>query len=319
MDFRNIDWFSTKPSKERIIVGVAVIALLGGGYALGRMGSETGASMPIRAASATTAGFAGAQLQPASMTQPGQPALAGPGPVPLVALDSGNCRTFAPEGWRITDQNKDGTVLSVASPDGRLMASYGGAAFSSGHVAGFYGDQFRSPEAVAHYLLAGLTHEEVQMDPAAETVGVYQAVKFTSATHSGYVLIYRFPVAADPGGFGVILRIAIGAAGDPRSVGVAGAAAAATRCTSTLHPSDGPVYHAPRDGPDHGAGSTGAGSDADMAGTYNAQLGTGWVHDDAGNNYNVDVTNDWHSDGPAGEGFYKRNGNDLIKLTPGLE
>ncbi len=120
----------------------------------------------------------------------------------------------------------------------------------------------------------------------------------------------------DPAGYGLIMRIAIGSARDPRSVGVAGAVAAATRCQSITHPSDGPVYHAPRD--DHGTGRTGDGGDGDLAGTYNAQLGTGWVHDSAGNNYNVDVTTDYHATGPDGPGYYRQNGNDLIKLDPGL-
>lgn len=295
-------------NREKVIAAVGAVVLIAGGYTLGRLGS---AGKPAGAAIAN--GTAPLAAKDGAATAPQPP---GAGPVPLAALDSGTCKTFAPEGWRITDQNKDGTVLTVSSPDGKAMGSYGGAALSSGHAAGIYGEQFRTPESVARYMVGLLTREEVRMDPASEQVGIYQATKFTSATHSGYVLLYRFAVPADPGGFGIIVRIAIGAAGDPKSVGVAGAVAAATRCNAVLHPSDGPVYHAPRD--DHGAGSTGAGGDADMAGTYNAQLGTGWVHDDTGRNYNVDVAGDWR-DGPDGPGYYKQNGNDLTKLTPGLQ
>lgn len=306
MDFRNIDWFSAKPSRERIIIGVGVIALVAGGFALGRMGSGDSAPPAGNAAAASEA------AAPAGVTAAAQ------GLVPLAPLDSGTCRTFAPEGWRIADQNKDGTVLTTVSPDGRMAASYGGTALSSAHAAGVYGDQFRTPESVARYMAGILTREEVQMDGPPEPVGVYQAWHFTTATHAGYLLLYRFDVPADPGGFGVIVRIAIGAAGDPKSVGVAGAVAAATRCNAVLHPSNGPVYHAPRE--DHGAGTTVAGGDADMAGTYNAQLGTGWVHDpNTGQNYNVDVTGDWRENGPDGPGYYKQNGNDVTKLVAGLQ
>ncbi len=73
----------------------------------------------------------------------------GPGPVPLQPLQAGNCRTFAPQGRRITDQNRDGTVFTLASPDGRLLASYAGAAIGSGQVGGYYGQQFRTPETFA--------------------------------------------------------------------------------------------------------------------------------------------------------------------------
>ena len=92
----------------------------------------------------------------------------------------------------------------------------------------------------------------------------------------------------------------------------------------SLRPPDAPPrcippkarWHAPRD--NHGAGSTGRGSDGDIVGDYNAQLGTGWVHDSAGDNYNVDVAGDWSETGPEGPGFYKRNCNDVTKLEPGL-
>jgi hypothetical protein len=310
MGWQDFSWRAASPLARRLIVSGGIMVLVVGGYEAGRLGSAP--SSPAQSAASERA----STPPPADGTGPLQTASAdGPGPIPLTELSSGPCKTFAPEGWKITDQNKDGTVLTVASADGSLIGAYGGMAIGAGQVQGYYGPQFRSPEAIGAYLIKAMINEEPQMAATSETIGNYQATKFTSAAHSGYYLAYRFAFPADPGGFGLILRIAIGHAGDDRSVGVAGAAAAAIRCTASLHPSEGPVYHAPSDTA-HGAASTG-GSDTDMAGTYNAQLGTGWVHDPGtGQNYNVDVTNDWNEHGPDGPGFYKPNGT---KLVPGMD
>ena len=238
----------------------------------------------------------------------------GSGPTPLVTLASSACKTSAPQGWRIVDQNQDGTVFTVASPDGSMIASYGGVVMNGGQAAGLYGPQFRTPQAFVLYAVGVLTNQQAQFAGPAQAVGYYAALPLATATHRGYALVYRFP-GADPGGYGMIMRIAIGSA-DSRSVGIAGAVAAATRCTAVLHPPPQALYKAPKD--DHGTGESGDGA-TDLAGTYNAQLGTGWVHDSAGNNYNVDVVDDYHETGPDGPGYYKVVGNNVIKLQPGLD
>lgn len=309
-NFKNIDWLSPKPSKERIIVGVAIIALVAGGYALGQHSGHHGGPSGSAGPGAGPPGGGLAQGGWANLTQD-----KGAGPTPLTPVSAGQCRTFAPAGWRVTDQNQDGTVFTLTSADGALTGAYAGLAVGAGQVQGFYGPQYRTPETFALYAVGLLAHEQAQAAGPEQSVGVYKAMPFATPNHRGYVLLYTFGVP-DPGGYGVIMRIAIGSAGDARSVGVAGAVSAAIRCTATLHPPpEGPPD--PETSADHGAGHAGADGD-DLAGTYNAQLGTGWVHDDAGNNYNVDVTNDYHETGPDGPGYYRRNGNDLIKLHGGL-
>ena len=231
-------------------------------------------------------------------------------------MRGGQCRTFAPAGWRIVDQNRDGAVFTLSSGDGRMLASYAGVAIGGGQVAGYYGPQFRTPETFALYAVGVLTGEQAQATGPEQPVGPYRAIRFRTGSREGYVLLYTFRVP-DPHGYGVVMRIAAAPQGQAHATGVAGAVAAATRCAAILHPSTGPVWRAPRDS--HGAGSTGKGSNGDIVGDYNAQLGTGWVHDAAGNNYNVDVSADWSENGPEGPGFYKRNGNDVTKLEPGLE
>ena len=58
-------------------------------------------------------------------------------------------------------------------------------------------------------------------------------------------------------------------------------------------------------------------SDA-AASDSNAILGTEYVHDGAGNNYYVGAEN-WIENGKDGPGYYKRNGNDVTRLEPGLQ
>ena len=308
-DFKNVDWRSSGLTKEKLVVGAGLILLVGAGIALAVL---VGHHKPAGGSAASGAPSAAASQAAANQTA-GLTPVAGSGPIPLTPLQAGTCRTFAPPGWRVTDQNASSTVFTATSADGQQIGSYGGVIVNAAQAGGFYGPQFRSPEALALYSVSLLTGEQAQPSAVEQQVGAYTALPFASATHSGYALLYRFPGAG--GGYGVIMRLAIGAGADAKSVSTAGAVAAATRCQAMVHPSSNAVYQPPTDV--HGTGATGDGDD--MAGTYNAQLGTGWVHDAAGANYNVDVAADYHETGPDGPGYYKVNGNDATKLEPGLE
>jgi hypothetical protein len=299
-DWNNIDWLSMKPSKERAVIGMALLIV---GGLLFQLFSGSGASSGLAAPA-----MAKDMMRPAAMISL----------VPLEPVQSGNCQTAAPRGWHVTDQNQQGTVFSLASGDGAQVASYAGAAIGSGQVQGYYGPQYRTPETFALFAVGTVTGEQAQMTGAERAIGPYRAIQFTTGRRSGWVILYVFPVS-DPGGYGVIMRIAAGREGDRHSVGVAGAAAAAIRCRSIVVPSNLPVYHAPSD-PSHGASRACKGcSDSNLAGTYNAQLGTGWVHDDEGNIFNVDTSSDYHATGPDGPGYYAQSGNSWKKLEPGLE
>ena len=54
-----------------------------------------------------------------------------------------------------------------------------------------------------------------------------------------------------------------------------------------------------------------------FAGTYNVQLGTGYVHSDTGQNFIVDLATDYHQTGPDAPGYYVMVGNGLQKAEPG--
>ena len=305
-DFKTIDWRSSGLTREKLLLAAGLLGLIGAGFSIAALVRHKPPAGPATAQAASPQ----SNGAPANGLSP----TAGPGPMLLTPLQAGPCRTYAPAGWRITDQNPAGTVFTATSADGRLTGSYGGVIVNAAQASGFYGPQFRSPDAFVLYAVSLLTGEQPQPSGVEQAVGAYTAMPFTTATHSGYALIYRFPGAG--GGYGVIMRIAIGDGSDARSVGVAGAVAAATRCQAMVHPSASAVYKATTE--EHGTGGGGDSGD-DLAGTYNAQLGTGWVHDAAGNNYNVDVAADYHETGPDGPGYYKINGNDVIKLEPGLE
>ncbi len=244
------------------------------------------------------------------------------GPVPLAPLNAQQCTTFAPNGWSVTDVDDKSSTFSVANGDRSQMASYGGLGVNSGQASGVYGPQWTSPEAFISFVTQSLTGAQPQLTPQ-ENFGLYQVASIQAGSYSGYVLYYRFdnPDPNDPGSYGLIFRVAL-ASGDQKSVAAAGSVAAAIRCMTQFHPSAQWEVHA---SDSHGTGSSkncqeqGNCDDADLAGTYNAQLGTGWAHDSLGRNYNVDVTTDYDDNGPDGPGYYAIVGGTREKLQGGLD
>jgi len=246
---------------------------------------------------------------------------AGDEAVPLQPLQSGQCRSFAPAGWMVVDTNPNGTVFTAATGDHSSIASYGGLAVNSGQAQGVYGPQFTSPEALVQFSVQVLTNQSAQLTPGPN-FGAFQTAQIQAGPYHGYALYYRFYLAPDPGGYGLIMRIAL-AQGDRKAVGIAGGVAAATRCQAIVIPQ--PIGNDTDRGAAHGAGASkscedqGNCDDGDLAGTYNAQLGTGWVHDSLGRNYNVDVTTDYDDNGPDGPGYYAMVDGTREKLQGGLE
>ena len=51
---------------------------------------------------------------------------------------------------------------------------------------------------------------------------------------------------------------------------------------------------------------------------YNVQLGTRYAHTPAGDLYYLGRATMRNETGPDGPGYYKKNGNDIIKLIPGI-
>jgi len=117
------------------------------------------------------------------------------------------------------------------------------------------------------------------------------------------------------------MRIAMGPAQEKE--GIAGAIVSTINCTTQFHaPAGGYAPVRPRTA-DKATGtstrcqSSGNCDDGDLAGTYNVQLGTGYVHSDSGQNFIVDPSTDYHQTGPDGPGYYVMVGNSLQKAEPG--
>jgi hypothetical protein len=213
-------------------------------------------------------------------------------------------------------------VFTLASADRSALASYAGVAINAGQVQGLYGPQFTTPENFVQYAGGILTGQQSAQFTPGPRFGAYQTGQLQSGPYHGYVLYYTFHLDADPGGYGIIMRFAL-AQGDRHAVGTAGSVAAATRCSAIVIPQ--PIGNTTNRGAAHGAGTSkscadsGNCDDADLAGTYNAQLGTGWVHDSLGRNFNVDTTTDYDDNGPDGPGYYVWVGGTREKAQPGIE
>lgn len=147
-----------------------------------------------------------------------------------------------------------------------------------------------------------------------DTIGEYALRSVASGTHKGVVFYHTsgFP-ASD--GYTYILptRYALTRTDLWASKGfMVARVAASLQCTATYVPRAS-------SGPDFGSSSSSSSSDSNGGEDgYNPQLGTEYVHDqNTGENYLVDPSQNWSSDGPDGAGYYKANGNDYTKLSPG--
>ncbi|HEX3486888.1 MAG TPA: PDZ domain-containing protein [Micropepsaceae bacterium] len=266
-------------------------------------------------------------VRPSEFQTDAQP---GPQPVPFVktAANAGSltqlmplrnqfCQALAPAGWTIVDQDDRGATFSVGSPDRSMVASYGVVAVNGGQVAGFYGPQYRNPASFVQFLASTVAAQPIQVT-GAEPYNGMQVTNFRANNRRGFAIYRAYPLPSDPAGYIVSARIAV--AGGEHELPIAGAVAASLDCRTTFKaPPDGYTQvHAK--GADTGTSKrckAGDCSDSDLAGTYNSQLGTGYVHSASGTNYLVDVTSDYHATGPDGPGYYRQVGNSLERLEPG--
>ncbi len=239
----------------------------------------------------------------------------------LLPVKAARCETFAPFGWTTEDANQNGTLFSLASQDRSMIASYAGIPVSGRIARGGDGQPGTPPGLFVRQLLQVLTNAPVKVIADGRDYGGFKVMALESGRYGGYALYHIFPLPKDPAGYGVLMRVALGNKDSRASLGTAGAVAAATRCTTISMPQRaGKDFDAAAN---HGTGITagcakGRCDDADLAGAFNAELGTGWAHDDAGHNYAIDV-GAWNDAGPDGPGYYAAIGGDKLKLQPGLQ
>ena len=100
----------------------------------------------------------------------------------------------------------------------------------------------------------------------------------------------------------------------PRELNVAVGVAASINCTTTFIPPKTGDVPLPRPGDAFDRKRHAESDDLD----YNVQLGTQYAHTPSGDLYYLDRATMWNETGPDGPGYYKKNGNDIIKLIPGV-
>lgn len=238
-------------------------------------------------------------------------------PTPVRPLSAGYCTAMAPQNWRVIDIARESSAFTVTSPSGNMRASWGIVGVNGGQAAGYYGPQFRTPAAFTQFLIGSLFGSRVGARRGPQMPYGFQSLEWkTQNGFRGYAIFRVFPLPADPRGYILSFRIGGAPSNNARLlVPLAVSVAASIRCNTTLRPPPPNDFH-----PAKGAKCFGSEcSEADAATrSFNSILGTGYVHDGAGNNYYVGLEN-WIENGPDGPGYYKKNGNDVTKLQPGLE
>ncbi len=99
-----------------------------------------------------------------------------------------------------------------------------------------------------------------------------------------------------------------------------GAVAASINCRTAFKPPQGGYAEVHAKSAETGISQrckSGDCADADLAGTYNSELGAGYVHSASGTNYLVDPAADFSQTGPDGPGYYRQAGNKPEKPVPG--
>jgi hypothetical protein len=317
------DWnklFSKENQPKLIAVGVGLVALI----VIFKMAGIT-FDLPVPGAPGGNRIVASGGQTPV----PGSATPNGPGAVPLTPVASGLCTTQAPEGWTALETNPNGSLYRVASADQSMQAAYMAMGFHGDlNIPGMLNVPTAPPGVLLQQVIGAVTSAPVNVTADGQAFGGYTVMTFSSGNYSGYALYYRASQNPDftlpdsgQSAYILIARIAFGVTGDNHSIATAGSVAAAIRCSAIVipHPIGGDTD---RSG-SHGAGTStkcsGGGNcdDNDLAGTYNAQLGTGWAHNpNTGQNYNVSVTDDWVENGPSGSGYYASDGT---RLDPGMD
>jgi len=239
-------------------------------------------------------------------------------PVALQRMQNQFCRALAPTGWNIVDQDDHGATFSLASPSHNIVAAYGVASINGGQVAGLYGPQYRTPALFAQYLASTIMGGQALTVTAIRPFNGMQVMNFAAGKGRGFAIYRVFPLPSDPEGYVISVRIAIG--GGISDVSTAGAVAASIDCKTAFKAPQGGYAEVHAKSAETGISQrckSGDCNDADLAGTYNMQLGTGYVHSASGTNYLVNPSTDYRDTGPDGPGYYRQAGNTMEKLLPG--
>ena len=241
---------------------------------------------------------------------------------PVGLLRGQYCHALAPAGWGIAEQVSYGRGMTLASADGRMRASYAIVGLNSGAGLIYVRPQGGDPVTQALTLSSLVAGQRIQGVSRRSFLGA-SLIDFRGMSERGYVLFRTSPVPGQPYSYVLSTHIAVGPT--QREEAIAGAVASTIICTAQFHPPEGGYAQVQPRTQSQATGTSsrckqGNCDDGDLAGTYNVQLGTGYVHSDTtGQNYLVDPSTDYHETGPEGPGYYRQAGNSYEKLTPGWQ
>lgn len=242
---------------------------------------------------------------------------------PVAMRSQEQCAFLAPDNWGV-DVGPQSSGIDIYNATKTMFASY--LVYPVNTAIGPYAwgypppmndpDRYSAdPKRVIRALLrpavvqhGGAADMDFTADPP-ESIPPYTAVTLRGSTHSALVIFTAIP--GDAQNYVIPIRAAIMAnAHWPEMTGALARMALSIRCTVQLRVPSG-------DDADTRVGRRrGKDDEGDEAG-YNPWRGSEYVHD-AGTGQNYIVTSkDWSDTGPDGPGYYKRNGNDWTKLSPG--
>ncbi|MBV9332092.1 MAG: PDZ domain-containing protein [Alphaproteobacteria bacterium] len=228
-------------------------------------------------------------------------------PLALKRYARGRCSALAPENWVLISADPEGNMIELMSPALNTRVAFVRSMLEGGSRA-----ESIVTSAIARY--SGITPET---GAVLTTASGYRVMDFGSMRGIAGFALFRLRA---PGRHGVILSIWI-AAVPANNVAVlapvAGAVALSIRCGGILD-----AEPRPRD-PAISPTSISVRclenrcDETDVAGAYNEEMHTGYVHAPDGNNFLIDPRKDIWATGPNGPGTYRQVNGLLQKLEPG--
>lgn len=236
---------------------------------------------------------------------------------------SGNCSVVAPAEWVVTTGPNSENLLAEAPPGSANAATAGwlvaGVVSSYAETAPFYGQDpnlySRDPGTAAlayvNFIPRGANLPLLNYVDQGQPYGSYVIREVRSPNIRGYVLYQAFQGDGMTFDYALTVRFGIAAidAPDPLTAEKATQVAGTILCTTQLRQVNFDV--------DLGRQNSSSKKEDDGSG-YNPWTGTEWVNDPStGQRWLVDSSN-WSENGPDGPGYYKVNGNDVTRLSPGF-
>jgi len=237
--------------------------------------------------------------------------------VKLVVKKAQHAVALAPEDWTITT-NAQASTVELQNADRSQYAGWmivGINRAMQAYYGPMYGD---TPTSAITFLKMMLTYWNEPTDPqytgTISKPDAYFTVRtFESSTRQGIIAYHAYPT----GGINYIESVFM--AFTNRDLwktkgGIAVQVASSIQAvTQLLPPSDSPTHSGSKR-----SGNEKTDPSAAIDRSYNKELGWQTVHDPAtGENYTVEPAKDYNETGPDGPGYYRRNGNDIIKLEVG--